>query len=328
MAQQRSLSRSSASGMRNNIDTMLMPFFPEDGLAERFDGMIDGHAVTIYTDQPGGRIASASDRKVLNLIAAQIAAFVRSGERPTRHVELGVRDVLEAIASDGPIGGSEYSRITQRLERLASTWITTEAPLSHQVARKRHFRWIDAFEQDLQTTPSGQKVLRLKISLSEDAFAWLTRNDGYDLSREEFRALTASRSSSWRIYEICLAQLLLAGGAIVRIPIEDIRQRVPITAELKVFKARTLKAAMRTIAENPEMAKAIRVSLERKTEDGGFEPLPEGKRASHDQTYVCVTRGNGPLPKLDRLLPASNSVEPEDADTLPLFRSQTGEAAM
>lgn len=291
----------SPAGVRSDLDTMLMPFFPEDAGLETFSTRIGGYAVTMHTTIPGGSIATAGDRKILNLLAARVGEMIGAGLAPTRHIAIGVRDIIDAISCDGVTGGSEYKRISARLERLASTWITTEVPLEEDVSRERRFRWIDAWEQDVRHSPGGQKILRLKISLSVDAFQWITRNEGFEITAEEFHALTASRSSSWRIYEICLAQLMRNGGDPVHIQIDDLRRRIPITSELKLFRARTLKSSMKAIAENPQMSRTLRLRLERLTENG-FEPVPAGKRTLLDTLHVRVERGPDPLPETNRLI--------------------------
>lgn len=96
-------------GMRTDLDTMLMPFFPEDGGVEAFSTTIDGYTITMSSAVPGQRIATAVDRKVLNLLGARIGEMIRSGVTPSRRVEIGVRDLLEAIAGDTVIGGSRIA---------------------------------------------------------------------------------------------------------------------------------------------------------------------------------------------------------------------------
>jgi len=292
----------SAPSMRSDLETMLLPFFPEDG-QDDFVTQVGDYTVRMHSSVPGTRIATATDRKVLNLLAAQIGAAIREGTPPSRHVEIGVRDIMEAISYDPTLGGSEYGRITERLERLAATWITTEMPIGDDVSRKRQFRWIDAFEQDVQTAGPGQKVLRLKITLSEDAFRWILGMEGFEIPRDEFRALTASRPSSWRIFEICLARLIRNEGRPVWIPLDELRRRIPIASDLKVFKARTLKSSMANIAENPQMAGALTLSLEAETEDG-FAEIGPRQRVRLEKLHVCVRKGPLPLPEIDRLLPA------------------------
>ncbi len=291
--------------MRSDLETMLLPFFPEDG-QEDFITQVGDYTVRMHSSVPGTRIATATDRKVLNLLAAQIGTAIRAGTPPSRHVEIGVRDIMEAISYDPTLGGSEYARITERLERLAATWITTEMPIGDDVSRKRQFRWIDAFEQDVQAGGAGQKVLRLKITLSEDAFRWILGMEGFEIPRDEFRTLTASRPSSWRVFEICLARLIRNGGEPVWIPLDELRRRIPIASDLKVFKARTLKSSMAAIAENPQMSGAISLSLEAETEDG-FAAIAPRQRVRLDKVHVCVRKGPLPLPEIDRLLPASET---------------------
>lgn len=298
-----SASGSAGRSVRNDLETMLLPFFPEEG-AESYTGDVDGHEVHIFTDDPSGRIATAADRKILNLLAARIGAAIRSGATPTRHIRINARDIIADLAGDGVFGGSEYQRVTERLERLHATKIITEHPLGASTSRRRQFGWIDSFEQDIEHTPGGRKIIGLKISLSEDAFEWITRRQGFDVSREEFHSITSSRSSIWRIYEICLAQLLRDGGEVTRIGLDELRQRVPMSSQLKVFKSRTLRNALAAIEGNPYMSQTVRISLERQTDDG-FEPIEFSKRAVLDQLVVAVRPGPGPLPRLNSLIPGA-----------------------
>lgn len=293
--------------VRSDLETMLLPFFPEDLSFDDFTTEIGGYTVSMRTTDPDGRIATAGDRKILNILAARIGATIRAGKVPSRHIEVSIKDIVDDITCDRVTGGSDHLRVGERLERLAATWITTEMPIGDDVSRRRNFRWIDAWEVDVQETPGVQRtglqrIKRLKISLSIDAFRWITRNEGFDISAERFHALTASRSSSWRIYEICLAKLVRNGGVPTRIAIDDLRRRIPIASELKLFRARTLKSSMQSIAENAQMSRVLRLSLVRKT-DSGFEPVVMGKRTLLDTLYVEVTRGPDPLPETNRLIP-------------------------
>jgi hypothetical protein len=285
--------------MRNDLTSMLLPFFPEEQTGRVFRAVIDGRAVTIYSENPAVPVATPGDRRVLNYLAATLAAAIRAGGQPTRHLNVELRGLLEAMASDAALGaglgGSDYGRVTARLDRLMATVIETEMPLGEDVARRRRFRWIDAYQHDDLLTAGGRRILRLSISLSEDAFSWLTRSLGFDVTPREFQALTSGRASLWRIFEICLARLIQSGGAEVRIGLAELRDRVPIASELKVFKARTLKAAMEGIAAQPEMARRLRLSLDVAT-DAGFEPLEPGRRAALERIHVRVTRGSAPLP--------------------------------
>ena len=288
--------------MRSDLDTMLLPFFPEASGGTEFSTEIAGTRVRLHVTDATQQIATPVDRKILNLLAARIGDTIRTGGTPSRRVLVGVRDMIDALASAGECGGSDYGRITERLERLAATRVVVETPLSEAISRRRQFNWIDGFEQDVLQTPGGKRLLRLKITLSEEAFRWITRHEGFDVPQDEFQALTASRSSVWRIYEICLALLLRAGGEPVRIDLDELRRRVPISSDLKVFKARPLKAALTAIASDLQMSRAMAARLERRTAEG-WRPLGPRERAPLHELAVCVRRGADPLPEITRLLP-------------------------
>lgn len=302
------------AGVRTDIDSMLMPFFPDDNGLTEFSTDINGYHVIMKADD-GKRIATAVDRKILYILANRIVQQINSGFTPSREMELDTKDLIDVLSNDGAIGGSEYQRINERLERLAATKIITERMTGDKTSTRRQFNWIDAFEQDIRHTPRGKKIVRLKVALSEDAFRWITGNKGFDITREDFHALTNMRSSVWRIYEICLAHLLNSGGETARISIEDLRVRVPITSELKVFKARTLKAAMKAISEHPQMSQVLKLELEKQTKFG-FEPTDfAAKRVSLGSLFVSISAGEAPLPQLNQLIPRQ---EPQPTG-LPLF---------
>jgi hypothetical protein len=302
-------------GMRNDLTSMLMPFFPEDPGLREYTATIDGYSIAIYSDDPDYPIATAGDRRILNYFAGILATSIRSGAPPTRSLNIELRGLLETMASDAVIangiGGSEYQRVISRLNRLMATVIETEMPIADDIRRRRRFSWIDSYEHDDQIAPGGRKILRLTVRLSEEAFHWLTRSLGFDVSHREFQHLTAGRSSLWRIFEICLARLIQNGGEDVHIGLAELRDRVPIASELKVFKNRTLRNAMEGIATSKEMARRVRVTLVRKTE-AGFVPVEPGKRAALDSLYVRVSRGDAPLPHATPLL-AGDAVVPAPA---------------
>lgn len=290
--------------LRSDVFSMLLPFFPEDAGLKHFETEIDGYSLTMYSEAPDGQgsIATSADRKLLNLLGGAIARNIRAGSPPTRKVSIDTRTLVETLSGDAVTGGSDYQRIVDRLKRLMSTVIETKMPLGDGIARHRRFRWIDAYEHDDKTTAGGRKLLGLRITLSEDAFNWITRALGYDIPHERFHALTSARSSSWRIYEICLAYLLANGGQSTRMAISDIKARVPISSELKLFKSRTLRSAFETIAGSPEMSEHIALHLERRR-DSGFERVTFSTRVPLQDLYVAIHRGAGALPNLAAIIP-------------------------
>lgn len=293
--------------LRSDLYSMLMPFFPEDQGLREFNTRVGRYSLRITADDPDIAIATPSDRKILNLLAGAIARDIRAGQPPSRHVAIDTRTIVETLADDGAIGGSQYARVIERLRRLMATVIETEMPLGDGISRRRRFRWIDAFEHDDKDLPQGRKLLGLRITISEDAYFWMTRSLGFDISRQQFHALTTARSSVWRIYEICLAKLIAHQGTAVHIGIEDLRSRIPISSPLKVFKSRTLRGALEAIEAHPEMSSHIKLNLVRRTEKGGFEPIAFSQRARLESLHLCVTKGPAPLPNLNRILTRSEA---------------------
>jgi len=295
-------------GLRSDIYSMLMPFFPEEPGRREYNASINGYSIRITADDPDTPIATPHDRKILNLLAGAIARNIRLGEAPTRHVVIDTRTIIEILTEGSPIGGSQYTLVLDRLKRLMSTVIETEMPLGDGIRRRRRFRWIDAFEHDDKDLPGGKKMLGLRITISEDAFLWMTRSLGFDISATDFRSVTSYRSSIWRIYEICLARLIAHQGRAVFVSIDDLRTRIPIASQLKLFKSRTLKAALQEIPNNDEMSAHIAADLVRRT-NAGFEVIDFSKRARLDSLYVKVTRGTGPLPDLNAILPEGRIID-------------------
>lgn len=285
--------------MRNDVRLMLLPLFAEG--PGPIDAEIDGHRLRVYVEGDDDRLASPTDRKILNFLAGAIAARIRDGHGGSRHIRIETRPLIEALRADGVVGGAEYDRVIASLNRLMSTVIETTMPLGDGVARERRFRWVDAYEHDNRTTSGGKSILSLQITLSDDAFMWMTRTLGFEVSQPEFAAVTSSRSSAWRIYEVCFAQLIQAKGSTTAIHIDDLRRRVPIAAPLKVFKSRTLRSAMETIATTAEMNAHVHLALERRTPTG-FEEVEFSRRVSHDQLFVRIMRGRRPWPAMSVLL--------------------------
>lgn len=306
MDRQSLIGTSQTLDMRSDLHSMLMPFFPEEIGLRRYRTTLGNHTITISSDDPENTIATPADRKILNLLAGAIAYNIRAGGEPSRHIAIDTRTMVEALADDSSVGGSQYARITTRLKRLMATVIETEMPLGDDISRRRRFRWIDAFEHDDKDLPGGRRMLGLRITISEDAFLWMTRTLGYDISRTRFHSLTSSRSSIWRIYEICLARLLANQGADVCIPIDYIRTRIPIGSPLKAFKSRTLRGAMDAIAIHPEMSQHILLSLVSQTGPGLFDDMEFSQRSRLDSLHVRVRKGITPLPPLNRILAQSD----------------------
>lgn len=319
-------------GVRSDLNTMLLPLFSEQPDATAFQTEIDGCTLTMHSDEDGVRLPTSLDRKILNLISAHVRDAIRVGGRPTRHITIHRQELLDLLNGSGThAGGADYRRLTERLQRLLSVRIVAERAIGGSTSRRRHFRWIDAFEEDLYQTGRGKELVKLKISLSEDAFVWITRFEGFDMSHQDFTAMTSPSASISRIFDICLAKLVASRGSDVFIQIDELRRRIPINNELKGFKARTLKTAMAAIANNDFMSQMLSLELCRQTDDGY---MPLAGRAPLEEVYLKITRGPGDLPSVNCLLPedkdhvegedtpggAFASLTAEEDESLPLFR--------
>lgn len=294
------------AGVRSDLNTMLLPMFAEQSEIQDLETVIDGCRISISSSDNGVRIPTFMDQKIMMLLAAHIRDVIHSGGRPTRHISIDRREIIDLIGGGGVTGGADYRRVTERLQRLHSTKITAERAISSDVSRRRHFSWIDAFEEDIRETGKGKEIIGLKISLSVDAFRWVTEGDGFDMTRERFKGITSAQSSCSRIYAICLANLIYAKGEDVYIQIEDLRLRVPSADTLKGFKKRPLSKAIEVIAASPDMNRYLSLEFARKTEDG-FEPL--SGRSPLDRVYIRVRKGPDALPSINKLLPPSAATD-------------------
>ncbi len=310
--------RRAIGGVRNDLNTMLLPMFTEQAEATSFQTEVDGCILTMQSGDGEFRLPTALDRKILNLLAAHVRDVIRSGGRPTRHILVHRQELLDLLNGSGThAGGADYRRLNERLNRLLSARIIAERAVNAQTSRRRHFRWIDAFEEELRQTGRGKELVRLKISLSEDAFSWITRNEGFDMTHQQFSAITSSGASISRIFDICLAKLVYARGEDVYMQIDDLRRRVPISAHLRSFKSRTLKNAMSAISASPDMSRLVSLELCKRAADG-FHPLDGQTRL--ENVYLRVSKGPGSLPSIDCLLPEDRQ------DGLPTVRLAPGQA--
>jgi len=293
-------------GVRSDLNTILLPLFSEQPEATSARVEIDGVVLSMHTDDEGVRLPTTLDWKILNLLSAHVRDAIRLSGRPTRHITVWRQDLLDLMKRhNGAAGGADYKRLTDRLQRLLSVRIVAERRLDGSTSRRRHFRWIDAFEEDLRETGRGKELVKIKISLSEDAFAWITRHQGFDMSHQEHLALSSSSASISRIFSIALAKLVSSQGCPVFMQIDDLRRRIPLNSELKSFKAKTLKTAIKQIAANPSMSRLLSLELCRTTDDG-FVPL--AGRTPLDQIYLKIKKGPGDLPSVDCLLPDGHSI--------------------
>lgn len=305
-------------GVRTDLNSALLPIFAENQDATAFEATVDGYKLTIYSDADNVRLPTSLDWKILKLLAAHIRDVIRAGGTPSRQIIVHRQDLLSLLNGANNAGGADYRRLLERLNRLFTVRIVAERELDEETSRRRHFRWIESFEEDFQHTGRGKELVRLKITLSTDAFRWITRHEGFDLSHQEFTAISKSSASVSRVFDICLARLVHARGEDVYIQIDDLRRRVPITSSLRHFKSRTLKAALQEIETNRSMARLLTARLVRQTADG-FEPV--SGRAPLESLHVHVAKGSAPLPSVNCLIP-----EPGFAPPAPTEAPRAGEA--
>ena len=278
---------SPALSPRSDITSMLLPLFPDSSNGSAFETSVDGHKIRISIEGEHYHPATQADRRVLDFVAGALAMSVRSGIAPSRTVVLPARPLLRIVSGDRSLGGEDYLRLRTSLERLMATVIETEHPLAFGKRRFRRLRLIDAFQYDQGLDSDGNpRFASVEITLSDDFCYWIMREPGIDTDPRDYRRLTTIPGSAYRIYQIFLAGLLKDGTGTVRMPLKELRDRIPLTSDLKVFKARALKQALKIIAEDEHMSRFLRLELERETQEG-FAPLGEG-RCALDKLYVAA----------------------------------------
>jgi len=287
-------------GIRNDLNTMLLPMFAEHQDAGRFETEIDDCRLEIYSDDSKVGLPTALDRKILTLLAAHVRDVIQSGGEPRQDVFVHRQDLLSLLNGSNNVGGKDYKRLEERLQRLASVRIVAERIIDATTTRRTQFSWIEGFEEDFHHTGRGKELVRLRITLSQEAFRWITRHQGFDMSHQDFTAISKSSASISRVFDICLARLVYAEGHDVYIQIDDLRRRIPISSPLRHFKSRTLKAALKEISENQSMSRILSASLVKKTETG-FEEV--AGRAPLESLYLKVSKGPAPLPSVNCLIP-------------------------
>lgn len=274
---------------RNDLTSMLLPLFPESTVGTSFETEIDGHKITISIDSEHRHLPTQADSRVLAVIAGALARSVRAGITPSRELVVPARPMLEILAGDRVSGGEDYARLRRSLERLMGVVIETEHPLAFGKKRFKRLRLIDAFGYDHAPEGDGfSPYVSINVTISDDLFSWIMHEPGIDTAPNEYRRLTATPGSTDRIFRIMVAGLIKGRTDVVRMPIDELRQRIPLSSDLKVFKARTLKQSMKIIDEDPYMSNILYLALERRTDDG-FVDI-NGQRCPLKDIYLAAYR--------------------------------------
>jgi hypothetical protein len=298
---------------RSYPSAMLLPLFPEPTGSREYKTSLDGVDFRIFVEGDDGTLATPSDRRLMSIIAAALARQIQSNIT-SRHLHIETRELMNALnplEEKSRYGGENYARLREKLTRLMATVIETSQPVSTSKRRNSRFRWIDSFQYEgVDENISGQTT-SVRITLSEEAFFMMASELGFNTPQEAFLSIASNSSSTWRIYEICLATVLRNNGQATRVSIEDLHHRIPLQCPLKVFKSRALKKALEKISEQPEMAGRIRLSLERKTETG-FEEISFSKRVSPNQVFVSIRPINISDIVTDRLLDEAQTPSPKE----------------
>jgi len=298
--------------MRTDLNSMMLPLFAEDTKVTNFSVNLNNQRVKIHAreDEDGDdrSVAGIADKKLLGLLNGYVAKKIRSGEHTTRHIYVEVSTLMRDMFGSSVHGGADYARLAERLERLSFTVIEILTDLPGGGTRKRLFSWLDSVEYERHADAAGGRLKSIEISFSKDAFEWITRAAGIDILPSTYQSVGSSRASSWRVYEICLARLISSGKDHTWISLSELRDRIPITSELKVFKSRTLRMAMASIQGSDEISGHIKLHLAR-LKNGEMQKIDFSQRCLLSDLYVVISKGSRPLPESTPLLTGPTSAE-------------------
>jgi len=281
---------------------MLLPFFPEPNGSREFSTSVGDLDVRIYLEDEGDTLATPGDRKIIAILSAAIARQIRNGINDPV-IDIQVNELLDALVGPELIpGGEEYARLQEKLNRLMNTVIETSKAMPNGMRRNQRFRWIGAYEYDSTEKAITGNTKSVRISLTKQAFSLITEVAGFDTPADIYRSISLSPTSTWRIYEICIATLLRNDREATTISMAELHHRIPMQCPLKVFKSRALRKAFEVISSDPEMSKRLSLTLLKKNPDGSMEEVEFSKRAKTDEVYIGITPGDLSDIKTDRLL--------------------------
>lgn len=272
---------------RSYPSTMLMPFFPEPTGASQYHTDLGSTTVSIFVEGETDTIATPSDRRILHILPAILKRQIDEGN-VSRHLTIKVSELIIQSSEAVLLGGEDYTRIREKLERLMATVIETSELMPNGMRRTKRFRWVDKFQYDSDGKNIGPSTHSVTITLSEDVYSMMVDGTGFDTPNDVYRSVVSQPSSTWRIYEICLATVLQNDLQESVIPMSELHMRIPLQCPLKNFRSRALKNAMNIIAQHEEMSRRIKLALVRKTDDG-FEEVPAGKRVLLTDVFIQIT---------------------------------------
>ncbi len=303
---------------RSNPEIMLLPFFPECRGQNEYHARTEDMEVTVRfvpdldrtdtgDDDLDVTIATPEDRKLLNILSGLLARQVRAGS--TSHtIDVSVRELLTSL--DGPHrknpGGEDYRRLRERLHRVKQTEVTLSRRQVNGTWDTEEFWWITNLRFESSDKQIGKDTKSISITLNSKAFDMMTKGVGYDTPHEEFLQITSNPTTTWRIYQICLASLIENAGDTTHISINLLHDLIPMQSDVKVFKSRTLRRSLDLISANELMSKHIRLALVKKTQSG-FEEIAFSHRTALKNVHIRIEPVDLSSIKLDTLIGSSDA---------------------
>ena len=181
---------------KDQIDLMAYPFF---SLSKKkritpieYD---DGRVRVLVTGQEKHGIANIYDADILIYVASKIMASQNRGAETSRKIRMSKYDILEFVGKG--TSGREYKKLTESLERLQSTSISTTIQRENSRFKKRAmFSWINEWK----AVEKDGKPMAIEFELSDWLYQGIIEGKVLTLPKGYFRI---SGGLERFLYKIC-----------------------------------------------------------------------------------------------------------------------------
>ena len=212
----------------NDRNTMLHSFFALE--AKRTDPIeYKAGTVEIIVQGTKSGIATINDKEVLVYICSIASQKLARGERVTQKFRFTAHDFF-SVTGKTP-GGKTYQYFASALERLQGTQIKTNIVTGGRRERT-WFSWLKSARMETAVWSNGQEAMKaIEVELCD----WLWRAIVDDKA-----TLTSSEAYFYlppmerKLYEVGYAEC--ADHVTAAIPLEDLRQRMGVTTDLRHFR--------------------------------------------------------------------------------------------
>ena len=181
---------------KDQIDLMGYPFF---SLSKKkritpieYD---DGRVRVLVTGQEKHGIANIYDADILIYVASKIMASQNKGTETSRKIRMSKYDILEFVGKG--TSGREYKKLTESLERLQSTSVSTTIQREDSRFKKRAmFSWINEWK----AVERDGKPVAIEFELSDWLYQGIIEGKVLTLPKGYFRILGGLERF---MYKIC-----------------------------------------------------------------------------------------------------------------------------